>query len=80
MYTQICRVLWVFYSALWVRLKSLKLIHASIHVSLTCVLSLRLSPAHRGCMERHKETKVRREEMKEDVLKETRRLFLNSVT
>ncbi len=28
-----------------------------IHVSLTCVRSLRLSPSHQGCMERHKETR-----------------------
>ncbi len=51
-----------------------------IHVSLTCVLSVRLSPAHQGCMERLKETKVRREEMRKDVLREMRRPFLGGVT
>ncbi len=51
-----------------------------IHVSLTCVLSLRLSPAHHGCMERRKETKVRREEMRTDGLREMRRPFLGGIT
>ncbi len=60
---------------LGVCLKPLKL-----HVSFTCVLPLCLSPAHRGCMERRKETKVRREEMRKDVLREMRRPFLGGVT
>ncbi len=33
-----------------------------------------------GCMERRKETKVRREEKKKDVLREMRRPFLGGVT
>ncbi len=51
-----------------------------ICVSFTCVLSLHLSPAHRGCMERRKETKARREEMRKDILGEMRRPFLGGVT
>ncbi len=51
-----------------------------IHVSLTCVLPLHLSSSHSGCMERCKETKERREEMRKDVLREMRRPFLGGVT
>ncbi len=54
------------------RLKSLKL-HP-------CFPHLHLSPAHRGCMERCKETKVRREEMRKDILREMRRCDLGGVT
>ncbi len=55
----------------WLRLKSPKLHPRFPH--------LHLSPAHRGCLERRKETKVRREEMRKDVLKEMRRPFLGGV-
>ncbi len=51
-----------------------------IHVSLTCVLSLSLSPTHHGCMERCKEPKMRREEMRKDVLREMRRPFFGGIT
>ncbi len=51
-----------------------------IYVSLTCVLSLHLGPPRCGCMERSKETKVRREEMRKDVFREMRHPFLCGVT
>ncbi len=51
-----------------------------IHISLTCIFSLCVSSTHRGCMERHREIKLRREEMRQDVLREMRRPFLCGVT